>query len=108
MEAPRSIGELETLVMKYVLRTCESGRQARGAIVGSVESVEEGEVEIEGVDNAVAGFPRGVEICILCRPGCLPYWPKQDTQIGVVSLCTKLASTASERCKPNAGFIMMK
>ena len=70
VEAERSVGELDILVIKYVRKICESGRRAKGAI----DAVEGGAEEVllgrdEGESVAARSF--GVEVCILRRFVCL-------------------------------------
>ena len=115
VEAPRSAGELEMLVMKYDRRTCERESCANGAIeawlafVGCAAGDEVVALEIGSVES-VAGFSFGGELCILRRFDSLllPCWTAYTQQTELVCFCTTLESTVSVRGTRKAGFIMMR
>ena len=74
MDAPRRAGELEMLVMRYVRRTCESGRRDTGAMdeatAASPLAGGNGEwesFESEAVDGAATGRAFGADVWILRR-----------------------------------------
>ena len=103
VEAPRSVGELDMLVMKYVRRTCERGKRAKGAIGSFSADMDEDEEPLEMEGDRLAGRSLGCEVCIL-RPCCIG-----DAEIfGVFRFCNTLKSVASVCGDRNAGFIVAR
>ena len=77
MEAPRSMGELEILVMKYVRSTWDNGRTERGVSTallvgfGGAEEVELTPLEMDDDVEIVAGFSLAAELWMPRRSDCL-------------------------------------
>jgi hypothetical protein len=114
VDAPRRVGELETLVMKNVRKTCDRGSTAEGAVDGFSDFIgctaAEPETAVEMADAAsVAGRSFGAEVWRERRlesrlsPSCTIY----DVNAGDARFCTRPAEAASCNWIRRACFIVI-
>ena len=115
VEAPSKVGELETLVIMYVRRTCERGSEAKVDMADSLDcfvwNAAGGDVLLDIVSaDSSTGRDFGADVCILRRLELRlpPSWNRYVQHGMYLCFCRIFASTASGVETRRQGFIVME